>query len=104
MFRDRQQELDWLQDQLLEEEEDVPETEEEQEEDYLSEETLNQLLGYKGSYYNTDAADVDLDAVSQELFDCEEPKLTGLLITAASLTFGIFLVLLWWILRYLGVL
>ena len=101
MFKDRQQELERLQDALWEDDildkEPAP-----KDDDLLSEEMLDQLLGFEVRSYNADRVDVDTQAFSQEVLQ-EEPKLTGLLITAGLLTLGIFLVICWWVLRYLGV-
>ena len=103
MFRDRDQELQRLQQQLLEEEE-IP-TPEEKDEDLLDEETVDALLesadqtgdagayqnfsnGYgrqpvetEGRFYNADHVDVDLDEFSEDVCAPEKTRsYTGLLV------------------------
>ena len=104
MFRDRQQELERLRDELLEEEEQEVQVSSQEDDDLLSDEMLNQLLGIEVHSYNADRVDLDPQKLSEEVLKPEEPKLTGLLVTAGLLTAGIFLVVLWWVLRYMGVL
>ena len=104
MFHDRQQELERLRNELLEEEEQEVQTFSQDDDDFLSDEMLNKLLGLEVHSYNADRVDLNPQKLSEEVLKPEEPKLTGLLITAGLLTAGIFLVILWWVLRYLGVL
>ena len=101
MFEDRNQELERLSEELLEEE--LPTPEETQEDDtLLSEETLNKLLDI--DVHNADTSDVDLEEFSEQLQKPEEPKTTGLLVTSIISATGIILILAWWVLRYFGIL
>ena len=102
MFHDREQELERLSEELWDDTEEEPTEQVPEDEDLLSEDTLNQLLDI--DVHNADRSDVDLDALSEEVLRPEKSKLTGLLLTAAFLTAGIALLLLWWVLRYFGVL
>ena len=101
MFNDRQEELERLRNELLDEE--VEEQPAQEDDDLLSDEMLNELLGMNVQAYNTDKVDTKPEEISQQLQQPEEPKLTGLLVTAGLLTAGIFLVICWWVFRYLGI-
>ena len=128
MFRDRQEELQRLQEQLLEEEPKEA-LEDEAEDGFLDEEGLNALLdgedqganprvyqnfsnsygrelrnyatGYKA--YNTDKTDEDMESYSQAVLEPENNKgITGLLILMLALLCGIAVVLGWIFLRVKG--
>lgn len=126
MFRDTQEELKRLEEQLLAEEE-LPQTAQEEEE--ISDEQLAALLGgdtvvikeadlkkamdaqpggprrYVGRYeaYNTDKADTDLERYSE---DVRRPSgdrtVLGLSILALTLIAAILGVLVWWFVRFQG--
>lgn len=127
MYRDRQEELQRLQEQLLDGEE--PEEIVQEGEELLDEEELDALLegadqgenprvyrnfsngygkdlrnyatGYKA--YNTDRTDEDLESYSQEVLAPKEDKsITGLLILMLALLCGIAGVLCWIYLRMKG--
>ena len=103
MFHDRKQELERLSEELWEDiEEELTEEEIPEDENLLSEETLNQLLDI--DVHNADKTDVGPDELSEEIMRPEPPRLTGLILTATLLSTGICLLLLWWVLRYFGVL
>lgn len=129
MFRDRQEELDRLQEQLLEEEEPEEVLESEDEDGYLDEEELNMLLdgndqgenprvyqnysndygrnlrnyatGYKA--YNADKTDEDMDSYSQAVLEPKKDRgITALLLLMLGLLCGIAAVLGWIFLRVKG--
>ena len=114
MFRDKEEELARLEELLEEVEELLDETEElpQEEEPEFLEEPSGDTKEYKNfandygkvNIYNTDTTDLDLEEYAEEVYDPTEPKNTGLLVTAALLLVGIFLVLGWWAIRFLGVL
>ena len=100
MFRDRQQELQRIQQQLLEE--DVPETEDELLDD-IAELVDDVQTGYEpDEFYNTDYTDLDPEELSGELLEPERENLKGLIVAACLLTIAIVLVLGWWIVRLMG--
>lgn len=114
--------------------EDLPEEEEalpEDTEDLLTDEELERLLGettaaepgpvvyrnqandygrqlrnYANGYRatNTDRADVDLERYSKEVEQASRGRSRGLVLTALLLIAGILLVLLWWAIRFGGLL
>lgn len=116
------------------EQEDLPEEEEllpEDTEDLFTDEELERLLGettaaepgpvvyrnqannygrqlpnYANGYRaaNTDRTDVDLKQYSKEVEQASRGSLRGLAITALLLIMGILLVLLWWAVRFGGLL
>ena len=101
MFRDTQEELQRIQQQLLEE--DIPETDEELLED-IADLVDDVQEGYEpDGFYNNDYTGLDPEQLSEELL-YEEPKenLKGLVVAAVLLTLGIVAVLGWWILRLMG--
>ena len=129
MFRDRQEELDRLQEQLLEEDpEELEEEYEDEDEEYLDAEvddllaandqgenpqTYNnysndygrQLRNYASGYkaYNSDRTDEDLEEYSQQVHHPQKEKgITGLLILAMLLLLGIGGVLAWMLMRMKG--
>ena len=129
MFRDRQEELDRLQEQLLEEDpEELEEEYEDEDEEYLDAEvddllaandqgenpqTYNnysndygrQLRNYASGYkaYNSDRTDEDLEEYSQQVLHPQKEKgITGLLILAMLLLLGIGGVLAWMLMRMKG--
>lgn len=53
--------------------------------------------------YNSDRTDEDLDAFSEEVFSPQKNNLTGLTLLFVLLCLGIVCVLLWWLLRWKGV-
>ncbi len=112
MFRDQQQELKRLQEQLLLEEQ------QEQEQAQLDallddpadfgEASQDIYKNYSNAYgkvriYNTDKTDEDLESYSEEV---RQPKkhwdILALCAVALCLLAGIFAVLAWWAVRYLG--
>ena len=101
MFRDRQEELQRIQQQLLDE--DIPETDEALLEDIAG--LVDDVQeGYEpDGFYNNDYTDLDPEELSQELL-YEEPRenLKGLVVAAVLLTLGIVAVLGWWIVRLMG--
>ena len=129
MFRDKEEELQRLQEELLEQEEpeEVPE-ETEDTEDLLDEDVLEELLqdtraaeddgvyqNYSNEYgkqlrnfasgyraYNSDKVDTDLEEFSRQV---EEPKRhTGLLVVAALLTVAVLALVGYLWLQYRGAL
>ena len=113
MCKDRNQELQRLEQALLEEEE----------EDLLSEETLNELLedvapaknsvpyqNYSNDYgqpytaYNSDTTDTDLEEYSEEVLSADKPSYTGLIVLACLLAIGILGMVIYLMLRYGGIL
>lgn len=96
MFRDKEEALARLEEELLaearpEEEEDAGE--EEEYEAFAEEVTI----------YNADHADLDLDAFSDEVYAPSAQKASRVLVWIFLLLCGIFCVLAWWVLRYKGV-
>lgn len=123
MFKDRNKELQRLEQALLEEEKDeIPEEEEvfEEDEDLLTDETLDELLedvapgknsvpyqNYSNDYghiYNSDVTDDDLDEYCQEVLEEPAPSYTGLVILACLLALGILGMVIYLLLRYGGIL
>ena len=112
MFRDKEEELARLEEELLEEE--IPEEEllEEEEEEIFYEEPSGDTAEYHNfandyghvHAYNADTADVDLEEYSDEVYH-EPPasRQTGLLLVVMLLLFGIFCIVGWWFLRYRGI-
>ena len=99
MFRDKQEELDRLQAELLAEEEpELPEPDPE----LLTEETLDELLDLRT--YNTDRVDVDTEQWSEELLKPPSRKLGCMTALIVILTVGILAAVSWWLLGYLEVL
>ena len=98
MFRDRQQELDRIQQQLLED--DTPEPDEELLDDIA--EVFDDVSYEPEEFYNTDHTDMDLDALSDQLQAPQKENLKGLIVAACLLTLGIVLVLGWWVVRLLA--
>lgn len=124
MFRDAKEELERLESELLAEEDETPE------EELLPEETLDELLqdtraaqsggvysnfsngygrnlrnyasGYKA--YNSDKCDEDLDTYSEAVRAPMRSGLTGWVVLALLLLAGIFAVLIWYLVRYGGML
>ncbi len=118
MFKDTKQELDRLEQELFSEPQEEPPV------DILEDPELRRLLqedvpeevpvpqepairnfanGYQA--YNTDGSDLDLDGYSDEVYQGQEgPRLRGLVIAVLLLTCGILTVVLWWVLRFKGIL
>lgn len=94
MFRDKDEALARLEEELLEE--DTPREDEPEEEEYES-------YSNDVPIYNTDRADLDLEAFSEEVYDPTTGKKSRVLIWLFLLLCGIFCVLAWWVLRYKGV-
>ena len=110
MFRDKEEALSRLEEELLEED-SVPEETPEEEPDFLEEPSgdTNEYKNFANDYgsvkiYNADSSDLDLEEFSEEVYEPTMPKRTNLLLIAFLLLVGIFLVLGWWVIRYLGVL
>ncbi len=99
MFRDRQEELQRIQQQLLED--DVPQSDEELLEDIAALVDSGQGGYEPDEFYNNDCTDPE--ALSEDVL-YEEPRerLTGLVVAAVLLTLGIVAVLGWWIVRLMG--
>ena len=96
MFRDQEEALARLEEELLEEdrpEEEEDAGEEEEYEDFTDDVTI----------YNADHADLDLNAFSEEVYDPTVQKTNRVLAWIFLLLCGIFCVLAWWVLRYKGV-
>ncbi|MBO5317657.1 MAG: hypothetical protein J6A74_04370 [Oscillospiraceae bacterium] len=100
MFRDTNEELRRLEQELLREETVQQEADEapsaEAEEDYVNYQVLCPV-------YNTDRTDVDMEEYSHTVREPEK-SLTGWIVLAFLLMTGIVCVLGYWLLRYLGVL
>lgn len=129
MFRDTQEELKRLEAQLLAEE-DEPVEEEAGEEEEIDDIQLEELLksisddeeeeveeffkttvtdsgvrNYANHYraYNTDKTDDDLDSYSEEVRNPDRNRgVLGLSIVALLLMAGILAVLVWWLVRFQG--
>ena len=104
MFRDREQELERLKRQLLEEdedeyEEDEDEYEEDEEEDEEEEDEEEEAFP-DCPVYNTDAADVDLEEYSDAVY--EEPRRSWGLVAAVLLLTAAVLLLLAYLLANRG--
>ena len=100
MPRDTEEELKRLESWLLEEddgEEELEASDEEQVAAPLSD------YGAGCRIYNSDRTDEDADALSQEILYPKKDRLTGLLLLFVLLCLGIMCVLLWWLLRWKGV-
>ena len=96
MFRDQEEALARLEEELLEEatpEEEEDAGEEEEYEDFAEDVPV----------YNADHTDLDLDAFSEEVYAPAARKTNRTLAFIFLLLCGIFCVLAWWILRYKGV-
>lgn len=123
MFKDRNKELQRLEQALLEEEKDeIPEEEEvfEEDEDLLTDETLDELLedvapgknsvpyqNYSNDYghiYNSDVTDDDLDEYCEAVLEEPAHSYTGLVILACLLALGILGMIIYLLLRYGGIL
>lgn len=123
MFKDRNKELQRLEQALLEEEKDeISEEEEvfEEDEDLLTDETLDELLedvapgknsvpyqNYSNDYghiYNSDVTDDDLDEYCEDVLAEPAPSYTGLVILACLLALGILGMIIFLLLRYGGIL
>ena len=100
MFRDREQELKRLEEELLEEEQNIPEDTDELLEQ-LYEDLADAPTPSDSQFYNGDRVDLDPEDLSDQLEQPKE-KLTGLVITALLLTAGILAILSWWAVRLLG--
>ena len=100
MFRDKDEELARLEEELLEK--DTPQ--EVSEEDSDDEEEEYESFDGRLRAYNGDAADVDLEDFSDAVYTPTHNRHTGLFALLFLLLCGIFCVLAWWILRYKGVL
>ena len=96
IFRDKDQRLARLEEELLEQynNEDTSGSEEEE-----YEPPARNVRAYNG-----DAADVDLEEFSDAVYTSTRNKNAGLFALLFLLLCGIFCVLAWWILRYKGVL
>lgn len=117
MFKDKQEELKRLEEELLQEEfleEEEQETPEENTDTFLEDtyffgkDTPENYRNYSNDYgnyraYNTDTTDEDLEAYSEEV---REPKrqtdIWILCAIALCLMIGIIGVLGWWAVRFLG--
>lgn len=128
MFRDAQEELKRLERELLAEEEEEQTTEEEElaqdaleeileeepesamdiPEDYDAVRNYNgQIRNFANNYtaYNADRTDTELESYSREVREGSENRgLAGLSALALALIAGILGVLVWWLVRYRGLL
>ena len=95
MFRDAQEELKRLEEELLEEEEGG-----EEELDAFEVPCTDQTLIYDaGCVYNTDDTDEDLEEFSEEVLTPKKDSIRGLVIVALLLTIAILGLLTWWVLE-----
>lgn len=109
MFRDKDEALARLEEELLE---DEPAQETAGEEPEFLEEPDGDTDEYKNfandygnvKIYNADTSDLDLTEFSEEVYEPTAKKQPNLLLVAFLLLVGIFLVLAWWAIRYMGVL
>ena len=123
MFNDRQQELERLSEELWEEtEEEYEEYDEDVEEEfdeyddedfddydeddaYLDEDyddaEYPEAVNVRA--YNADHTDTDLDEFSDEVYYAPKSRLTGLLIAGGILIMGVFLALVYLVLRHYGI-
>lgn len=123
MFKDRNKELQRLEQALLEDEEEelLPaEDTAEADEDLLTEEALDELLedvapgknsvpyqNFSNDYghiYNSDVTDTDLDEYCEEILEEPAPSYSGLVILACLLALGILGMVIYLLLRYGGIL
>lgn len=97
MPKDTEQELQRLESWLL--------AEDEKEEDVSQEQEPAPLSNYGAGcrIYNSDRTDEDLDTFSEEVRAPKKDSLTGLMLIFVLLCLGIMCVLLWWLLRWKGV-
>lgn len=116
MYKDAREELKRLEEALLEEE--VPQAEEEEDEDVDVDEDVDallakaeEILGTEDTQvvmiprvYNTDHVDTDLDRYSEEVHSGKQKRMTGFVILAIALALGIAAVVIYWIVRYGGML
>lgn len=109
MFRDKEEALARLEEELLEDE--PPEKTAEEEPDFLEAPSgdTDEYKNFANDYgnvniYNADTSDLDLAEFSEEVYAPAEKKQPNLLLVAFLLLVGIFLVLAWWAVRYMGVL
>ena len=114
MYKDAKEELQRLENALLEEElPEIPVEEGEELDSLLAEtrritglvdpEDVTPDMGATRRIYNADRTDVDIKDYTEQVME-NTGSLTGLSITAAVLAAGIIGVLLWWFLRYGGIL
>lgn len=110
MFRDKDEELARLEEELLEEEKKEV-LHEEEEPEFLEEPSgdTDEYKNFANSYgninvYNADTADLDLEEYAETVYESTPQRHTRLLVLATLLLTGIFLVLVWWFIRYMGVL
>lgn len=122
MFKDRNEELQRLEQALLEDETKVIPVKEilAEDEDLLTDETLDALLediapgknsvpyqNYSNDYgqiYNSDVTDTNIEEYSEEILTESKSSYTGLLILACGLAFGILCVIIYLLIRYGGLL
>ncbi|MBQ4641517.1 MAG: hypothetical protein IJB47_02765 [Oscillospiraceae bacterium] len=111
MYQDAKEELKRLEDALLEEElleealaeEEFLEDEELSQEPEASLEETRRITQLPKGFYNTDHTDVELEEYAQQVQE-DTRGLTGLTVTAILLAAGIVGILIWWVLRYGGML
>ena len=102
MFNDKEEELQRLEEELLEDEILQEEENFEDDQDLLDEDLVDDLLYADMQVYNTDHTDVDLEELSDAMDEPPARSLQGLIVTALLLTAGIFVLIAWWAVRYLG--
>ena len=96
MFKDTQEALKRLEEELLEEEQNIPTD---------TDELLAQLhaeLDADVHAYNSDRVDTDVQAFARQVREPGREKLGGLVALAVLLTLGNLVLMAWWILRLLG--
>ena len=114
MFHDREQELERLSEELLEEYEELeddPEDEdwdeddddEDWEEDYDEEEIFGAEPVTHVRAYNTDPSDTDLNELSDEVYYASGSRLTGWMIAIGIFTIAALSALVYMLLRHYGI-
>ena len=96
MFKDTQEALKRLEEELLEEEQKIPND---------TDELLAQLhaeLDADVHAYNSDRVDTDVQEFARRVREPRREKLGGLVAMAILLTLGNLVLVAWWILRLLG--
>ena len=114
MFHDREQELERLSEELLEEYEELeddPEDEdwdedyddEDWDEDYDEEEIFDAEPVTHVRAYNTDPSDTDLNELSDEVYYASGSRLTGWMIAIGIFTIAALSALVYMLLRHYGI-
>lgn len=98
MFRDREKALEKLQEQLLEEENDLPE-----EEFTKDDETVYDDAPQDVHAYNTDTADADLDDYSEAVYEASRRR-SGCVLWFVLVTAAVLLAISWFLAKQGGLL